>query len=474
MWRWLQRLFAKIRRLFARQQSTVASVKVPVVRSDEEYFLLLGELLDRLVGDRSYATLMAWSIQRGVDLGEVWRGRLEVLVGLGKGELTAVAAEILGQDEVVVVKRAEVNSDDAEAWFDRGNSLFSEGRYEEAIESYDLAITIYQNIIDHANDPSVAGQQTITPTNLTNWEKDLKAQGTWQGGEIYELWVDRATITPQLADQIAQTPHILIWLMPANLKPANAYQQASQSYQDLLYLCRYRHKILAAAHSSNACSTQLKQDYSQIIGYLQQMHQGIMTDQQLQKILVSLTDFTYRLDLLKSQGQTIQTNRDNYLQRLETIQAKAGITANLAELEHFITNDRYTPKYQKQIAADYEQLAPSREILQILSQTVQGHIQIRQTQVDRTTNITIASIATGIAASQVLSAVITTYPKKRTELPISQGFITDTWQYTPILLTDPTLYVSLTLSVFFGVLMFMLLRWFPHWWGKLFAPKRRY
>jgi hypothetical protein len=99
---------------------------------------------------------------------------------------------------------------------------------------------------------------------------------------------------------------------------------------------------------------------------------------------------------------------------------------------------------------------------------VQGSIQIRQTQVDRTTNITIASIATGIAASQVLSAVITTYPKKRTELPTSKGFIEDTLQYTPILLTDPTLYVSLALSVFFGVVMFIAL----HWWGKLRSSKR--
>lgn len=324
-----------------------------------------------------------------------------------------------------------------------------------------IAQAIYQNIADHS------------PDSKMDWKKDLKNQGTWQGGEIYELWVDRANIAPELSDQIAQTPHTLIWLMPANLKPADAYQQASQSYQDLLYLCRYRHKILAAAHKSNACSAQLKQDYSKIIGYLQQMHQGIMTDRQLQEILVSLTDFTYRLDLLKSQGQTIQTNRDNYRQRLVTIQAKAGSANNLAMFKDFITDDRYTPKYQKQIAADYEQLAPSRDILQILSQTVQSHIQIRQTQVDRTTNITIASIATGLAASQVLSAVITTYDHKKTELPARKGFIEDTLQYTPILLTNPTLYVSLTLSLFFGTVMFIVLRWFPYWWGKLLSPKRR-
>jgi hypothetical protein len=336
-----------------------------------------------------------------------------------------------------------------------------------------IAQAIYQNIIDRATDPTVAGQPPITDNPPMSWEQDLKGQGNWQGGHIYEFWVDRGTPAADLPSQIAQTPHILIWLMPASLKPESAYQMVSQSYQDLLYLCRYRHKILAAAYNSSDYSIQLKKDYSKITTYLAQMRQGATSDRQLQDILVSLTDFTYRLDLLKSQGQTIETNRNNYLYRLAAIQKKVDAVGNLELFNHFITDDRYTPKYQKQIAADYEQLAPCQDILQILSQAVQGSIQIRQTKVDRTTNITIASIATGIATSQVLSAVITTYPKKRTELPISKGFVEDTLQYTPILLTDPTLYVSLALSVLFGVVMFIVLRWFPHWWGKLLRSKRR-
>jgi hypothetical protein len=336
-----------------------------------------------------------------------------------------------------------------------------------------IAQAIYQNIIDYAIDSPVAGQQPMTGNPLMDWEKDLKGQGNWQGGHIYELWVDRATPAADLRTQIVQTPHILIWLMPASLKPENAYQMVSQSYQDLLYLCHYRHKILAAAYNSYDCTIKLKKDYSKITGYLKQIRQRAISDRQLQDILVSLTDFTYCLDLLKSQDRTIETNRDNYLCRLEDIQKKDDSTCNLKLFNHFIADDRYTPKYQKQIAADYEQLAPCQDILQILSQTVQGSIQIRQTQVDRTTNITIASIATGIATSQVLSAVITTYPKKRTELPTSKGFIEDTLQYTPILLTDPTLYVSLALSVFFGVVMFIALRWVPYWWDKLIPLKRR-
>lgn len=332
-----------------------------------------------------------------------------------------------------------------------------------------IAQAIYQNIAKHSPDPQL------------DWQKDLKGQGIWQDGDIYELWVDQPTSAANLSSQIAHTAHILIWLMPANLKPQDADQRMRHSYQDLLYLCRYRHKILAAAHNSYALSADLKKDYSKITAYLQEMHQGIMTDRQLQEIMNSLTDFTYRLDLLKSQSQTIHTNQENYLQRLATIQRKAGSGENLEMFKTFIADDRYTPKYQKQITADYEQLAPSRDILQILSQTVQSSIQIRQTQVDRTTNITIASIATVLATSQVLSAVITTYkknpkdPKQITELPISKGIMEDAQQYAQILITDPTLYVSLALSVLFGGGVFLalsMLQRFPYWWKKIWTLKR--
>jgi hypothetical protein len=318
----------------------------------------------------------------------------------------------------------------------------------------DVAQAIYQEIVRNApeiwSDPAAA------------WSNNLKGHGTWQGGYIYELWVDRLTPIPDLLQHIPQTPHILIWLFPSSLKPEIVSNQASQNYQNLLQLCRYRHKILAAAHNSYHYSAELKKDYSVVVQYLQEMRQGNMSDRQLQDILIKLTDFTYRLDLLKSQSPTIETNLSNYSHRLQTIQ-KADPSGDLDFFKVFSTADRYTPKYLKQIATDYEQLASSREILQILSQTVQGCIAINQTKVDRTTNITIASIATGIAASQLLSAVITT---KKAKLPASQGFIADTINYAPILFTDPILYVSLALSVFFGAVMFVFLRFVPRWWPK--------
>jgi tetratricopeptide (TPR) repeat protein/CHAT domain-containing protein len=142
MWGWLK---GNGRR--AEQQ-----VVKPVVRSDAEYLRLLQDLLDRLAIDRSYATVVAWLVQRRVKEGDlaVWlrgaaeqldenlRGRLELLVSLRRGDLSLVAEEVLGAAKATV---QDFNSDDAEEWFDRGNSLFEEWLFEEAIESYDRAIS---------------------------------------------------------------------------------------------------------------------------------------------------------------------------------------------------------------------------------------------------------------------------------------------------------------------------------------------
>jgi hypothetical protein len=307
------------------------------------------------------------------------------------------------------------------------------------------------------------------------WEKDLKngGQGIWQGGYIYELWHKQQNPSETLEQEIQQNPHILIWLFPCNIPPESVSKIAENNNNHLLHLCHHRHKILATAYDSYQYGNDLKKDYATIIDYLRDIKQGNISDRQLKNILLSLADFTYRLDVFISQSHTIKTNKDNYSSRLDEMEMAAVGVGN--DLKFFTTFLKKVHKYQDQIAADYKQLAPSREILQTLSQTVQGIIQINQTKVSHTTNITIASIAAGIAASQLLAALIPNHTKAQ----VRNGFVKDIQQYTPLLLADPNLYVSLGLSLFFGMVMFIVLRWvpsflrcFPDWLGKLLFPKR--
>jgi tetratricopeptide (TPR) repeat protein len=146
MWGWLQGNSRKA------EQPEVQSV----IRSDDEYLRLLQDLLDRLAVEPGYATLMAWSIIQRVKEGDlaVWllgvaeqlddnlRERLELLVSLRRGNLSLVAEEVLGVAKTTI---QDFNSDDAEEWFKRGYGFFEEGRFEEAIKSYDCAISINPN-----------------------------------------------------------------------------------------------------------------------------------------------------------------------------------------------------------------------------------------------------------------------------------------------------------------------------------------
>jgi hypothetical protein len=328
----------------------------------------------------------------------------------------------------------------------------------------DVAKAIYQSIVANSD-------ETIWDKPQEAWEKDLSngGQGTWQGGHIYELCHEQKNPAATLDQHIKKNTHILIWLFPHNLPPENVSGIATSNHENLFHLCHNRHKILATAYKSYQYGNTLKKDYATIIEYLQDVQQGNISDRQLKNILLSLADFTYRLDVFISQTNTIETNKDSYLSRLQ-------MAAVGNDLEFFTTFLKKVPKYQDQIAADYKQLVPSREILQTLSQTVQGIIQINQTKVSHTTNITIASIAAGIAASQLLAALIPNHTKDQ----VRNGFVKDIQQYTPLLLADPNLYVSLGLSVFFGMVMFIVLRWvpsllrcFPYWWRELRSPKRR-
>jgi tetratricopeptide (TPR) repeat protein len=198
MWRWLQRLFAGLRWLLGGRGKPVVARRVQVVRGDEEYLLLLNDLLDRLAVEPRYATLTAWSIMRGVKEGElaVWlrgaveqldenlRGRLELLVKLRRGDLSLVAEEILGTAKTTV---QGFSSDDAEEWFDRGNSLCEEGRYEDAIKSYDRAVSIKPDYYE------AWGNRGITLDNLGRYEDAIKSydRAISIKPDSYEAWYRR-------------------------------------------------------------------------------------------------------------------------------------------------------------------------------------------------------------------------------------------------------------------------------------------
>jgi CHAT domain-containing protein/Flp pilus assembly protein TadD len=189
MWGWLK----------GDRKKAEEQVVKPVTRTDAEYLRLLNDLLDQLAVEPGYATLMAWSIIQGVKEGElaVWlrgateqfdeslRGRLELLVSLRRGDLSLAAEEVLGTAKTTV---QDFNSDDAEGWFDRGNELFGLGRYEEALESYDRAISFKHD--DH----EAWSNRGVSLGDLGRHEEALKSydRAISFKHDKHEAWSNRA------------------------------------------------------------------------------------------------------------------------------------------------------------------------------------------------------------------------------------------------------------------------------------------
>jgi CHAT domain-containing protein/Flp pilus assembly protein TadD len=188
MWGWLK----------GDRKKAEEQVVQPVTRSDAEYLRLLNDLLDRLAVEPGYANVLDWFVQRSVQEEDltVWlrgsegnipedlRHKLGWLTGFGQGELTIVAEEIWRADSVISFKSAEEiwradsvisfksesnNSDDADNWFNRGNNLAMEGRFEESIESYDRAIFFKY---DHHNAWHNRG---ISLRNLGRYEEAIES-----------------------------------------------------------------------------------------------------------------------------------------------------------------------------------------------------------------------------------------------------------------------------------------------------------
>jgi hypothetical protein len=84
--------------------------------------------------------------------------------------------------------------------------------------------------------------------------------------------------------------------------------------------------------------------------------------------------------------------------------AKEDHQGNLHFLLDFET--KYSNKCQRQISADRAYLDSSLKVIENLSQTIQSTVQIERAKSDRTTNLTIAAFGSGLAISQVVSAII--------------------------------------------------------------------
>ncbi len=277
-------------------------------------------------------------------------------------------------------------------------------------------------------------QQTFP---AADWDTDYLGQGQLLGGNFYELWQYPRAVN-DAATAIASSQHVVIWPFPDSAIPQTTLnKQIATTYEHLIRLFHYRHKIWAAYAQSQVTATQLKAevtDINQIGDRVRSSQSALIQTLQptsivksssnalvkphLDELQASLLDtlqhfdtYTDRLQQLGDAGRTIDTNRANYRDRVQAI-ATEYPDSDLKFLDEF-NSDRHADRYTRQIAADYAVLAPRLNYLEKLNQTIDNTIKIEQTKssieqtkIDNQTNQIIAVAGIGLATSQIASAAI--------------------------------------------------------------------
>jgi hypothetical protein len=260
----------------------------------------------------------------------------------------------------------------------------------------------------------------ITGKTSTELARSI-SRGKLLGGELFEFWTPPQSLQGGNFQKIIEHhPHTIVWLFPtAKLDEINS-KTIPSTYQDWIRLLHYRHKIFYAYYQSQELKQKLKSANiatSEIATSLIESRSLHHLQRLLLDTLAKFQSYGENVQALADQQQTIDTNRENYRSHCEAMIAKDP-NQSLQFLLEFET--KYGDKYQRQITADRAHLDSGLHVLENLSHTIQGTIQIEQTKSDRFTNLLIASVGSGLAVSQVVCAIVLTTDKPAENEPFYQ------------------------------------------------------
>jgi hypothetical protein len=246
-------------------------------------------------------------------------------------------------------------------------------------------------------------------------------RGSWLGGEIFEFWTVPSSYPGKLSDVLERSPHTIVCLFPAD-KFKDINHQLPKHYDNWICLCHYRHKIFYAYCQSQFIKGELKKANTNIQQIGENLRSRNTSLPHLQKLLFDtlkeFQSYSEQVQALEDQQYTIEIDRDNYRLRHERIE-QSDPNSNLGFLLEFDT--KYSDKYNRQIRADRAHLDSGLKVLENLSQTIQGTIQIEQTKSDRATNLTIAAFGIGLAVSQIVCAIVLTQNPPDKSAPFYQA-----------------------------------------------------
>jgi len=226
--------------------------------------------------------------------------------------------------------------------------------------------------------------------NLFKKDANPQAIGKFLGGKVAEFW----------GDKIEDNLQLLVILYPNKA----AFLEWKYFYINWLDLLCFRHKIIWAYENSLLLKQRLVKKYNQILAIRNTSRLNLP---KLLEVMGKLSDFTIDLNYLEFQYSTIKVNLDKYQDKLTKMQAKARPTDDLQFLQVF-GNDAKT-KYLKQIKKDIDNFRPCLEILQSLTDTIRGTVEIRKAESDRTFQNIVGIVGVGLSTGGTIASASANY-----------------------------------------------------------------
>ena len=321
---------------------------------------------------------------------------------------------------------------------------------------------------------------------MVNGRKIFRGKGHFLGGTLFECWRYNIKLQNQPVDtqlrlqDIQENHHVIIALFP-NMQ---MLRKAAEFNFDWLRLFSYRSKIVWSYTQSLVLKRFLKQEFQFIKTYVQDLRgdkSKFLSNRKLNKILdearISMSEYAINYTYLKTQARTLDTNIHNYQKILNIIAEEShqefcikiqnddkcnfsSFITDLNVLEQFWRNA--SDRYLLQVRKDCDDLRAGLELLEIVIETIQATVTIRQAQSDRAFNTTIQTWGWGLAIASIFASIVASSfgefsSPKQNYLPfkdkllelLSQQNISEQWLVSVyvFLLNITSFFVSLTICL---------------------------
>lgn len=272
-----------------------------------------------------------------------------------------------------------------------------------------------------------------------------KGSGEFLGGKVTEFG----------GDKIEDNLQLLVILYSDEA----AFRESTDFYINWQDLLCFRHKVIWAYQKSLLLKERLVKNYNQIVTMRN------TSKWELPKLLEAmgkLSDFTIDLNYLEFQYSTINVNLEKYEKELAQMQAKARPTDDLKFLQVFC--DRAKEKYPKQIKKDIDNFRPCLEILQSLTDTIRGTVEIRKAEGDRAFQNIVGIVGVGLSTGGTVASASANY---KTEIQANPALDTAI-NMLPIFEPGSGLRVIMGFSILSGVAASLLTWMIIALWPRIF------